>query len=114
MLNVLDPSNAKAAHAQGMTGAGVAVGVVDTDFDVSDPQLAGRISKTVYSSGGANGNMHGAEVAQALAGSTLGIAPGVFVQAAAAGTTGNSLLLSSQIYQDLFAKGVRIFNQSNG
>ncbi|AMO93979.1 autotransporter beta-domain protein [Collimonas fungivorans] len=114
MLNVLDPSNLQAARAQGMTGAGVTVGVVDTDFDVSDTQLAGRISKTVYSSGGANGNMHGTEVAQALAGSTLGVAPGVFVQAAAAGTTGNSLLLNNQIYQDLFAKGVRIFNQSNG
>jgi len=114
MLDVLDPSNVKTARAQGMTGAGVTVGVVDTDFDVSDTQLAGRISKTVYSSGGANGNMHGTEVAQALAGSTLGIAPGAFVQAAAAGTTGNSLLLNSQMYQDLFAKGVRIFNQSSG
>lgn len=114
MLNVLDPSNISAAHGQGVTGAGVTVGVIDTDFDVSDPQLAGRISKTVYSAGGANGNMHGTEVAEILAGKTLGVAPGAFLQVAAAGTTGNNLLLNDQMYQDLFAKGVRIFNQSNG
>ena len=114
MLNVLDPSNIKAAHNLGLTGSGITVGIVDTDFDTSDPQLAGRISKTVYSIGGANGNMHGTEVAEVLAGNTLGVAPGAFLQVAAAGTTGNSLLLNNQIYQDLFAKGVRIFNQSNG
>lgn len=114
VLNVQDPSNVNAAHSQGLTGAGITVGVVDTDFDVSDPQLAGRISKTVYSAGGANGNMHGTEVAEVLAGSTVGVAPGAFVQAVAAGTTGDSLLLNNQMYQDLFAKGVRIVNQSNG
>ncbi|AIY41504.1 putative serine protease-like protein [Collimonas arenae] len=114
MLNVQDPSNTATAHAQGLTGTGVTVGVVDTDFDVSDPQFAGRISKTVYSSTGTDGNMHGTEVVEALAGNTLGVAPGVQIQAAAAGTTGDNVLLNSQIYQDLFAKGVRIFNQSNG
>jgi len=97
-----------------MTGAGVTVGVMDTDFDVSDPQIAGRISKTVYNASGADGNMHGTEVVEALAGSTLGVASGVFVQAAAAGTTGDNVLLNSQMYQDMLAKGVRIFNQSNG
>ncbi|WP_348099295.1 autotransporter domain-containing protein [Collimonas sp.] len=114
MLNVLDPSNTAAAHAQGITGAGVTVGVVDTDFDVSDPQFAGRISKTVYSTTGADGNMHGTEVVEALAGNTLGVATGVQIQAAAAGTSGDNVLLNSQMYQDMFAKGVRIFNQSNG
>jgi autotransporter-associated beta strand protein len=114
ILNVLDPSNVSVARAQGMTGAGVTVGVVDTDFNVSDPQFAGRISKTVYSPDGANGNIHGTEVTQMLAGNTLGVAPGVFIQAAASGTTGNGLLFNNQMYQDLFTKGVRIFNQSNG
>ncbi|WP_244545047.1 S8 family serine peptidase, partial [Collimonas sp. OK607] len=114
MLNVLDPSNIKAARSQGLTGAGITVGIVDTDFDTSDPQLAGRISKTVYSVGGANGNSHGTEVAEVLAGSISGVAPGAFLQVAAAGTTDNSLLLNNQMYQDLFSKGVRIFNQSNG
>nr|WP_240950498.1 autotransporter serine protease [Collimonas pratensis] len=114
MLNVLDPSNVAAARAQGVTGAGVTVAVMDTDFDVSDPQFAGRISKTVYNASGADGNMHGTEVVEALAGNTLGVASGVFVQAVAAGTSGDNVLLNSQMYQDMFAKGVRIFNQSNG
>jgi len=114
MLNVLDPSNVKAARSQGVTGAGVTVGIVDTDFNVSDPQLAGRISKTVYSVGGADGDTHGTEVAEVLAGSTSGIAPGASLQVAAAGTTGDGLLLNNQMYQDLYNKGVRIFNQSNG
>jgi outer membrane autotransporter protein len=114
MLNVLDPSNVAAARAQGMTGAGVTVAVMDTDFDVSASQFTGRISKTVYNAGGTDGNMHGTEVVEALAGNTLGVASGVFVQAAAAGTSGDNVLLNSQMYQDMFAKGVRIFNQSNG
>ncbi|WP_211454263.1 autotransporter serine protease [Collimonas antrihumi] len=114
MLNVLDPSNVKAARSQGLTGAGVTVGIIDTDFDTGDPQLAGRIGKTVYSAGGANGNMHGTEVAEVLAGSMSGVAPDAFLQAAAAGAADNSLLLNNQIYQDLFAKGARIYNQSNG
>ncbi|HWX01633.1 S8 family peptidase, partial [Collimonas sp.] len=114
MLNVLDPSNVAAARANGMTGAGVTVGVVDTDFDVGNSQVAGRISKTVYASSGANGNMHGTEVVEALAGRSAGVASGAFILAAAAGTTGNNVLLNSQMYQDMFAKGVRIFNQSSG
>ncbi|MFJ2988663.1 S8 family peptidase, partial [Collimonas sp. NPDC087041] len=114
MLNVADPSNVNAARAQGYTGAGVTVGVVDTDFNVNSPQLAGRIVKTVYNPAGADGSIHGTEVAEVLAGSTLGVAPGVFIQGAAAGTSGDDLEINNQIYQDLFAKGVRIFNQSNG
>ncbi len=114
MLNVLDPSNVAAARAQGITGAGITVGVIDTDFDVSNPQFAGRISKTVYNASGADGNMHGTEVVEVLAGNTLGVASAVRIQAAAAGTTDNNVLFSSQMYQDMFAKGVRIFNQSSG
>ncbi|AMO99943.1 autotransporter beta-domain protein [Collimonas arenae] len=114
LLNVADPSNAGAARAQGYTGAGVTVGVIDTDFQVDSTQLAGRIVKTVYSPNGANGNTHGTEVAEVLAGSTLGVAPGVFIQGAAAGISGDNLLINSQMYQDLFTKGVRIFNQSSG
>ncbi|WP_230411432.1 autotransporter serine protease [Collimonas humicola] len=114
MLNVLDPSNVAAARAQGITGAGITVGVIDTDFDVSNPQFAGRISKTVYNASGADGNMHGTEVVEVLAGNTLGVASAVQIQAAAAGTTDNNVLFSSQMYQDMSAKGVRIFNQSSG
>ncbi|MFC5474592.1 autotransporter domain-containing protein [Paraherbaspirillum soli] len=113
-LSASDPSNANPAHARGITGKNVTIGVVDTDFNVSDPEYAGRLTKTVYSAGGANGNPHGTEVVEALAGVSYGIAPAATIQGAASGTTGEGLILSSQIYQDMFNKGVRIFNQSNG
>lgn len=123
--NPSDPSNVSAARARGITGAGVTVGVVDTDFNVADPELAGRITKYVYtpasgnSSGGflggtGNGDPHGTEVAEALGGTNSGVAPGVTIQGVAAGTGSDEVALSSTIYNLLYNNGVRIFNQSNG
>lgn len=115
LLNVADPSNALAAHAAGITGRNVTVGVVDTDIDTTTTEFGGRVVKTVYTPGGANGSTHGTEVTQALASRLIGVAPEALVQAAAAGTpggTGSDIAISSQIYTDLFAKGVRIVNQS--
>ncbi|WP_211474487.1 autotransporter serine protease [Collimonas humicola] len=112
ILNASDPSNANAAHARGITGAGVTVAVVDTDFNVSDPEFAGRLVKTVYASGGA-GNPHGSEVAEALGGSSYGVAPSVSMLGAAVGTGGDNVSFNTPVYQDLFNKGARIFNQSN-
>jgi outer membrane autotransporter protein len=111
-LSPSDPSNANAAHARGVTGAGVTVAVVDTDFNVSDPEFGGRLTKTVYSSGGA-GNLHGSEVAEALGGSSYGVAPSVTMLGAAVGTGGDNVSFTAPVYQDLFNKGARIFNQSN-
>lgn len=111
-LNPNDPSNAGAAHARGITGAGVTVAVVDTDFNVSDPEFGGRLSKTVYSSGGA-GDSHGSEAAEALGGSSYGVAPAVSMLGAAVGTGGENVTLNASVYQDLFNKGARLFNQSN-
>ncbi|RBA25682.1 autotransporter domain-containing protein [Herminiimonas fonticola] len=119
-----DLSNADAAHARGITGAGVTVGVVDTDFNVAAPELAGRITKDVYSpasgntpggfiGGSGNGNPHGTEVAEALGGTNTGVAPGVRIYGIASGTTGNNLQLNTAIYDRLYNSGVRIFNQSN-
>ncbi|WP_395823093.1 autotransporter domain-containing protein [Collimonas sp.] len=112
LLNPADPSNAVAAKARGIVGAGVIVGIIDTDFNVADPDLGGRLIKTVYSSGGA-GNPHGSEVAEALGGSSYGVAPGVTMLGAAVGTGGDNVSFGSPVYQDLFNKGARIFNQSN-
>ncbi|MGB7196303.1 MAG: autotransporter domain-containing protein [Collimonas pratensis] len=112
VLSPSDPSNANAAHARGITGAGVTVAVVDTDFNVSDPEFAGRLTKYVYASGGA-GNPHGSEVAEALGGSTYGVAPAVSMLGAAVGTGGDNVSFTSPVYQDLFNKGARLFNQSN-
>ena len=72
-----DLTNASSAHARGITGAGVTVGIVDTDFNVASPELAGRISKDVYTAGAGfigasgNGDSHGTQVAEALGGTCL-------------------------------------------
>jgi len=48
-------AHAFAAHAMTalplheVTGAGVTVGIVDTDFDPANPEFAGRLTKEVYS-----------------------------------------------------------------
>jgi len=111
-LNPADPSNAASAHARGIVGAGVLVALVDTDFNVADPEFAGRLTKTVYNSGGA-GNLHGSEVAEALGGTSYGVAPQVSMLGAAVGTGGDNVSFNSSTYQDLYNKGARIFNQSN-
>ena len=125
VYNPSDPSKVGAARALAITGAGVTVGVVDTDFNVADPELINRITKTVYtaasgtSSGGffgasGNGDPHGTEVAEALGGTNTGVAPGVHIQGVASGIGADQLALNSDIYNFLYNNGVRIFNQSSG
>jgi outer membrane autotransporter protein len=115
-LNPGDPSNAAAAHARGITGAGVTVGVVDIDFNVADPELGGRITKSVYTDGflgeNGNGDPHGTEVAEMLGGTNTGVAPAVRIQGIAAGTGNDAVALNTDIYNRLFNNGIRIFNQS--
>jgi len=119
-LNPNDPSNADPAHARGITGSGVSVGVVDSDFNVSAPELAGRITKSVYTTaaisgflgGNGTGDPHGTEVAEALGGTNTGVAPAVQIQAIAAGTNTGAVTLNTDIYNRLFNNGIRIFNQS--
>lgn len=125
MYNPSDPSNVGAARTLGIIGVGVTVGVVDTDFNVADPELINRITKTVYSpasgtsSGGflgasGNGDPHGTEVAEAIGGTNTGVAPGVQIQGVAAGIGGDQVALNSDIFNLLYNNGVRIFNQSSG
>ncbi|MFC7297027.1 autotransporter domain-containing protein [Herminiimonas aquatilis] len=117
--SVSDLSNAGAAHARGITGTGVTVGVVDSDFNLSAPELAGRITKDVYTpaggfiGGSGNGNPHGTEVAEALGGTNTGIAPNVRIYGIAAGIGTNEVILNSAIYDRLYNNGIRIFNQSS-
>lgn len=113
-----DLTNASSAHARGITGAGVTVGIVDTDFNVASPELAGRISKDVYTAGAGfigasgNGDSHGTQVAEALGGTNTGVAPDVQMYGIAAGFNGG-VQLNTDIYNRLYNSGVRIFNQSN-
>jgi autotransporter-associated beta strand protein len=119
-LNPSDPSNAATAHARGIIGVGVTVGVVDTDFDVSDSELAGRITKSVYTTSttsgflgrNGSGDPHGTEVAEALGGTNTGVAPAVQIQGIAADTNTGLIALNTDIYNRLFNNGIRIFNQS--
>ena len=122
VLNPSDPANKNAANAAGITGKGVTVGVIDTDFNLSNPELTGRINKTVYLVGAqtnpaGNGKPHGTNVSEALGGTHTGIAPDVRIEGAASGGAAagyDNVLLKAQIYQDLTAKGVKIFNHSSG
>lgn len=106
------------------TGAGVTVGIVDTDFDVNNPELAGRLRKEVYSPPAGSraagffgaqgtGDPHGTEVAEVLGGRHSGIAPEVRMLGIASGW-GKHLQLNAEINDRLYDQGVRIFNQSNG
>ena len=107
-----------------ITGAGVTVGVVDTDFDVGTPELAGRLRKEVYSApadgrpagffgAAGNGDPHGTEVAEALGGRNVGMAPEVQIHGIAA-ADGGHVQLNTAINRHLYRQGIRIFNQSNG
>lgn len=106
-----------------ITGAGVTVGIVDTDFDLTNPELAGRLTKEVYSRPGnsanagffgapGTGDSHGTLVAEVLGGRHSGIAPEVQMAGIASGWDEN-ILLEEAINHRLYDQGIRIFNQSN-
>jgi serine protease AprX len=67
----------KALHQAGITGAGVAVGIIDQNMFLDHPEYRDRIAE--YHDIGCNaetGSMHGPAVASLLAGKNIGTAPG--------------------------------------
>jgi hypothetical protein len=79
--------NVRALHAQGMTGSGVNVAIIDQNVQLDHPELAGKIVE--YHDTGCqmprdSGSMHGPAVASLLVGETVGTAPGARVYYAAA------------------------------
>ena len=116
-FNTDDPFRVKQAHAKGLTGKGVKVGIVDGDFNSSNAELVGLTDKTYYHNGGkGNGNQHGAVVAEILGGRTSGVAPHVEMIGAAAGLDEpqKRSTVTRKMFADLAAKDVRIVNISLG
>jgi serine protease AprX len=74
-------------HAQGLTGEGVIVAIIDQNICLDHPEYAGKVTK--YHDVGTNqpansSSMHGPAVLSLLVGTTIGTAPGAKVYFAAA------------------------------
>ncbi|MGS0740243.1 autotransporter domain-containing protein [Glaciimonas sp. GG7] len=68
-----DPIGMKKTHESGITGKGVRVGIIDTDFLAGNSEFDDRLQLI----GSGNGNHHGTHVAEVLGGKTSGVAPDV-------------------------------------
>lgn len=74
-------------HAQGITGKGVSVAIIDQELILEPSEFSDRIIEYYECSGydfEGRGSMHGSAVASILAGKTIGTAPGANVYYAAA------------------------------
>lgn len=132
-------TGADAAHALGLTGKGIRIGVVDSGIHRNHPALAGRVLRNLTYISGSTNNLavddvvgHGTAVAQVIGGKPFGqwpggIAPGVeFVSAriindkrpdddgSGQGNEVSGALGLAPIHRDLIDAGVRIMNNSWG
>lgn len=132
-------TNAAPAHAVGLTGAGIRIGVVDSGVMRSHPALSPRVvNNLVYISSSGNNLAvddvvgHGTAVSQAMAGAPFGawpggIAPGAQIVSAriisdkpptddgsGQGNEVSGALGLKPIHQDLIDRGARIMNNSWG
>jgi len=132
-------TGADQVHAQGLSGAGIRIGVIDSGVNREHPALRGRVmANLVYIS--ANGNNlavddvvgHGTAVAQTIAGRAFGqwpggIAPGAEILSAriirdeppeddgsGRGNEISGALGMEPIHRDLIQRGMRIMNNSWG
>jgi autotransporter-associated beta strand protein len=134
----LATTNTYAAHAQGYTGAGVIIGVVDSGIMRIHPALAGRVnSELIYVDPATNNTAiddvvgHGTWVSEIAAGTSFGqfaggIAPGaqlvsarIISDVAPTSTSSQGSLVTSadplgQINADLINNGVKVMNNSWG
>jgi hypothetical protein len=64
-------------HARGITGKGIAIGIIDQTLLVDHEEYAGRIRlyEEIHAPAGLTSEMHGPAVASIAAGSTVGVAP---------------------------------------
>jgi len=73
----------KVLHAQGITGKGVNVAVIDEALDLNHPEYRGKIIEYKNFDGKSKSSMQGPAVASLLAGENIGTAPGVNIYYAA-------------------------------
>ncbi len=137
--NHLSWTGASAAHAAGLTGAGVRIGIVDSGVNRNHPALAGRVVANLAYISRTSNNLnvddvvgHGTAVAQIAAGKPFGqwpggIAPGAEIVSAriisdtppqddgsGQGNQVNGALGLAPVHQDLISRGVRVMNNSWG
>ena len=130
----------KPSDRRNITGAGVQVGVLDSDFlsnnaytdsfyrggllnlgtefsKVLDEEFGDRftaVEKTLGAYSTLSKNDHGLMVATILAGKSGNGAKGASVYGVSFGERGGYLITDTEKYEDLYNRGVRIFNQSFG
>ncbi|HRN61295.1 MAG TPA: S8 family serine peptidase [Luteimonas sp.] len=133
-------TGADAAHAAGLTGAGIRIGIIDSGVNRNHPAMRdGRVIANLTYISAANNNLavddvvgHGTAVAQTAAGKPFGawpggIAPGAQIVSAriindkppaddgsGRGNEVNGALGLAPIHRDLINRGVRIMNNSWG
>ena len=117
-----DPHNTNPAKNQGLDGTGVVVGIIDSSFEGMNPEFltSPGVSRLIVDSNfTGNSNPHGSLVAEIIGGKRIGIAPNIKMEAISAGVTcsngENECVDATRLmYDTLYNKGVRIFNQSFG
>lgn len=132
-------TNTAPAHAAGLTGQGVRIGVVDSGVNRTHPALAGRVLANLNYVSSPPNNLaiddvvgHGTAVSQIMAGKPFGawpggIAPGALILSAriisdkspvddgsGQGNEVSGAIGVKSIHQDLINRGARIMNNSWG
>ncbi len=80
MTNAMNPGlGIRALHAQGITGAGVSVAIIDQAMYLDHPEFAGKVVRYYDLAGGEQRSMHGPAVTSLLIGTNCGTAPGARV-----------------------------------
>ncbi len=135
----LTVTGADKAHAEGLTGAGVRIGVVDSGVNRNHPALSPRVVANLTYINSQNNNLsvddvigHGTAVSQVMAGTPFGawpggIAPGAQIVSAriiadetpdddgsGQGNEVDGAIGLAPIHQDLIARGVKVMNNSWG
>lgn len=135
----LELTNTAIAHAAGLTGQGVRIGVVDSGVNRNHPALAGRVINNLNYVSSPPNNLaiddvvgHGTAVSQIMAGKPFGawpggIAPGALIISAriisdkspvddgsGQGNEVSGAIGLKSIHQDLINRGARIMNNSWG